>query len=459
MSIKLWAGVECTVNRVGTTYFDQLERSGHDRRLEDLDLFAQLGITTLRYPILWERTVAHGNADWRSPEERLQRLRKLGIQPIVGLLHHGSGPSYTSLVDPNFPELFSEYARSVAERFPLIEDYTPINEPLTTARFSTLYGLWYPHFRSDGAFARALLLQCRATTLAMRKIRRVNPEARLVQTEDLGKIFSTAALAYQARFENERRWLTYDILCGRLKRDHRLWNYFRRVGISECELLWFRDNPCPPDVIGINHYVTSDRYLDENLSRYPSHTHGGNRRHQYADVEAVRVELAERLAPEARIAEAWERYRLPLAVTEVHLGCTGDEQLRWFRDVWKAAENQKRAGANVIAVTAWALLGAFDWDCLLTRQNGHYEPGVFDIRHLKPQPTALAEMLQKIAHGEAMVHEALQTEGWWCRPERILYPSEIREPELACHLKGLSDYRAALGSYNHATSPLPIQNP
>ena len=39
--LEVWGGVECTVNRVGDEYFDQLERSGHATRLEDLDLFAE----------------------------------------------------------------------------------------------------------------------------------------------------------------------------------------------------------------------------------------------------------------------------------------------------------------------------------------------------------------------------------------------------------------------------------
>ena len=47
--------------------------------------------------------------------------------------------------------------RAVAERYPWVEHYTPVNEPLTTARFSGLYGHWYPHARDDGAFLRALL--------------------------------------------------------------------------------------------------------------------------------------------------------------------------------------------------------------------------------------------------------------------------------------------------------------
>jgi dTDP-4-dehydrorhamnose reductase len=57
--LELWAGIEPTVNRVGDTYHDQLALSGHERRLEDLDLFADLGVKTVRYPVLWERTT-----DW-----------------------------------------------------------------------------------------------------------------------------------------------------------------------------------------------------------------------------------------------------------------------------------------------------------------------------------------------------------------------------------------------------------
>jgi dTDP-4-dehydrorhamnose reductase len=49
--LELWAGLECTVNRVGNDYFDQLERNGHANRIDDLERFAELGIRTLRYPI------------------------------------------------------------------------------------------------------------------------------------------------------------------------------------------------------------------------------------------------------------------------------------------------------------------------------------------------------------------------------------------------------------------------
>src|SRR5207237_4187260 len=103
--------------------------TGHAQRLDDLDRLAALGIRTLRYPVLWERTAPDGpaSADWSWPDERLGRLRELGIAPIVGLVHHGSGPRQTNLLDPGFPEQLAEYARAVAERYPWVDRYTPVN--------------------------------------------------------------------------------------------------------------------------------------------------------------------------------------------------------------------------------------------------------------------------------------------------------------------------------------------
>jgi dTDP-4-dehydrorhamnose reductase len=439
--LELWAGIECSVNRVCDSYFDQLERSGHTQRIEDLKLLAELGARAVRYPVLWERTAPDGleRADWSWADERLTRLRELELRPIIGLVHHGSGPRSTSIVDPAFPEKLAAYARAVAERFAWVEDYTPVNEPLTTARFSCLYGHWYPHGRDTLIFARAQLTECRAITLAMRAIREINPSARLIQTEDLGKTFSTQTLRYQAEFENERRWLTYDLLAGRVSRDHVMWHHLIWVGVDEAELEWFIENPCPPDIIGINHYLTSERFLDERIARYPAHTHGGNGRHTYADVEAVRVCAEGTAGPRALMKEAWERYQLPLAITECHLGCTRDEQLRWLKEVWDGAQSLRAEGADVRAITAWSMLGAYDWHNLLTRDEGRYEPGVFDLRSPRPRPTALAYMLRDLARGREHEHPVLNAPGWWRRFERLLYPPVAHRPHApATTLQGVN---------------------
>jgi dTDP-4-dehydrorhamnose reductase len=426
--LELWGGVECTVNRVGDMFRDQLVLSGHHVRLDDLDRFAALGLRTLRFPVLWERTATadSGSLDWRWSDGWLGRARELGMRPIVTLVHHGSGPAGTHLLDPAFPERLARYARLVAERYPWIEAYTPVNEPLTTARFSALYGLWYPHARSDLEFVRAVLIQCRASVLAMRAIREIAPAARFIQTEDLGRTEATPMLAYQAAFDNERRWLTFDLLTGRLGPDDRLWRHMRGLGIEEAALEWFGGNGCAPDLLGINHYLTSNRYLDTNLERYPPDTWGGNGRHRYADVEAVRV-VDDPATASDLLAEAWDRFHRPLAITEVHLGCTREEQLRWLRAIWDQAHRARERGVDVRAVTAWALLGTFDWNSLLTRAAGHYEPGAFDVRGPAPRLTALGRMVGGLAAGESLPALA-RAPGWWERSVRFAHGHGRRPP-------------------------------
>ena len=149
--LEVWGGVECTVNRVRDRWHDQGLRNGHPRRIEDLDRFASLGIRALRQPVLWEHVAQRG---FEVEDRWLPRLRELGLRPIVTLLHHGSGPPGTSLVDPAFPTKLAAHARAVAERYPWVTDWTPVNEPFTTARFSGLYGHWYPHGRDDATCLR-----------------------------------------------------------------------------------------------------------------------------------------------------------------------------------------------------------------------------------------------------------------------------------------------------------------
>jgi dTDP-4-dehydrorhamnose reductase len=197
--VELWGGVECTRNRVGDRYFDQIESTGHAARSDDLELFARLGLRTLRYPVLWEVVAPRGldSADWRFVDLRLGRMRELGIEPIVGFLHHGSGPAHTSLLDPHFPEQLAAFAHAVAERYPWLRMFTPVNEPVTTARFSGLYAHWYPHRRDDAAFVSMVVHQCRAVALAMRAIREAIPDARLVHIDDGGHTYGTPPVEYQ----------------------------------------------------------------------------------------------------------------------------------------------------------------------------------------------------------------------------------------------------------------------
>lgn len=419
--IEIWGGVECSVVRIDGTVHDQLKMNGHESRLEDLDLFAEIGIKKLRYPLLWEKYASQKDNFFALHDVRLEKLRSLNIDPIAGLLHHGSGPFETDMMQLDFPERLADYAFTIASKYPWIEYYTPVNEPLTTARFSGLYGIWYPHRKDDYSFARIFLNEIKGIILSMKRIKEINPNAKLIQTEDIAKIHSTKKLSYQANLENERVWLTYDILSGKFSPDHPFWQYFLDVGINLEDLDFFYNNICKPDICGFNYYVTSERFLDDRIEDYPGRLIGGNDYHDYVDIEVVRVGERSMVGIESLLREACERYNLPVALTEIHLACTREEQIRWFYNAYKAIERLKNDGKNVLAITAWSLLGSFDWNTLLQYKGKYYESGVFDIRSGKPRATALKNLIKELANGISPTDGLLEIPGWWNRNIRIKY--------------------------------------
>ena len=123
-------------------------------------------------------------------------------------------------------------------------------------------------------------------------------------------------------------------------------------------------------------------------------------------------------APASACAKLWERYQLPIALTEVHHGCTREEQVRWLHDVWNAAKRERARGADIRAVTLWALFGLVDWRSILTRREGIHEPGAFDTRSAEPRLTMIGKAAAKLAAGGELTHPTLKLPGWWKRPGR-----------------------------------------
>ena len=437
--IELWGGIECTINRVGDNYFDQVKATGHEARPADLDQIAELGIRTVRYPVLWERVFSSGSShpDWSFTDARMGRLRELGIEPIVGLVHHGSGPPTTDLLDPRFGEKLAAFGDAVARRYPWVRKFTPVNEPVTTARFSGLYGHWYPHRRDDRSFANMVFNECRATALTMEAIRATTPLAELIQTEDAGTTYATPPLRNQAEFENHRRWLSFDLVLGRVGPRHPLWGYLTENGVSERDLEDLTRRPCAPDVVGLNYYVTSDRYLDHEVDHYREADRGGNGRDVYVDIAAARGRTegnwgARRRSPRG-LAPLWHR-------GGVDRGSPGVLSRRATTLVGRSLERgagcreprRRRARGHRLGT-----LGSRDWDSLVTEDRGHYEPGAFDIRSHFPRRTAVGKALGELASRGDFEHPVISAPGWWRRPSRMI-KGALARPRALRHALALS---------------------
>ncbi|MFN3877257.1 MAG: UDP-galactopyranose mutase [Brevundimonas sp.] len=452
---EIWGGVECTVNRVGDQVIDQIRMTGHHDRLSDLDQFHALGLRVLRVPLLWERIeMAPSVHDWTWADAYMARLSELEIRPIVGLVHHGSGPRWADLTTPDFATGLAAFAGLVAARYPWVRDWTPVNEPLTTARFSCLYGHWSPHQRDDKAFWNALLNQIDATAAAMTSIRTVTPDARLIQTEDFGHVTATPPCDPQAEFENLRRYMTWDLLAGRVDAAHPLRAMLDDMGHSE-RLDRLCDETCPADLIGMNAYVTSDRFLDHRLELHTPASHGGNGELAYADIETVRALETWRPRWGEALADLAQRYDRPVAVTECHLGCSADEQIAWLAQCWDAACAARRSGIPVEAVTVWSLLGSAGWDRLLVGPNHAYEAGVFDVSKGAPVPTPLAAFVTALAAGEA---GTAPVRGWWTEPARLtLDARRTAPPPIPSEPRSLLLKDSSMAAPDPTTSVVPLR--
>jgi dTDP-4-dehydrorhamnose reductase len=421
----VWAGPECSYLTVGEWVCDQLALTGHDRRTDDVERLASLGVVAVRYPVLWGRSRDDAEAtDWAWAEDRLDRLRRAGIRPIVGLLHHGFGPCGQEPLDPGWPRAVGAFAAEVARRTPAGTAFLPLNEPLTTARFGGLYGWWPPYARDAGVFASLLLAECRAIVEATRAIRAVRPGAEILVNEDVGRTFASPGCREVARRHNDRRWLTFDLLTGRVDRSHPAWGLLATSAARRRILAELGREPEAPDILGVDHYVTSDRYLDERLDRFPPSTHAEEDGRRYADVEVVRVGGQPVEGFRRAIADTWQRYGLPIALTEVQLAGEAADQVCWWLEAWEAASGAAAAGVPVRGVTAWSVFGAYEWASVLRQPQGTYEAGCWDVSGRDPVATPLADVVAATAGVRAGL-DATSTDarpaGWWRRPDRILY--------------------------------------
>jgi len=130
------------------------------------------------------------------------------------------------------------------------------------------------------------------------------------------------------------------------------------------------------------------------------------------------------------VQQAADRYRVPIALTEVHIGCTEDEQVRWLHEAWTICKQLEASGVPVHAVTSWAMLGSYDWNTLLTRGGNHYESGAFCVRSGKLRPTAVADYIRAVTHDRGAAELAAlagHTTAWWHQPGRLLHAARVRD--------------------------------
>lgn len=363
----------------GRVRMDEMELCGHyDRWREDLDLVAELGLRFLRYgPPLHRAWLGPGRYDWSFADATFGHLRTLDIVPIADLCHFGVPDWIGNFQNPKFPDLFAEYARAFAQRFPWIQLFTPVNEMFICALFSAEYGWWNEQETSDRAFVTALKHVVRANVVAMDAILDVRPDALFIQSESSEYFHAENPDAIKpAEMLNARRFLSLDLNYGR-RVDSDMYEYLMDNGMTREEYRFFLERHLKHHcIMGNDYYITNEHRVAPDGSTSPA---------------------GEVFGYNGITWQYYDRYRLPVMHTETNIvqGPRGDEAVYWLWKEWANVLRCRNDGIPVVGFTWYSLTDQVDWDTALRERNHHVNPlGLYDLdRKIRPVGIAYRDLI------------------------------------------------------------------
>ena len=345
---------------------DQMAECGHyERWREDFALVRELGLRYLRYGAPYYRThLGPGRYDWSFTDETFNEMRRLDIVPIADLCHFGVPDWLGNFQNPDFPRHFAEYAQAFAKRYPWVHLYTPVNEILVAAEYSTLRGYWNERDTSDRAFVTALKHLVEANIRATEAILCVKPEAWFVQSESSQYFhpFNPDALKITQHL-NERRFLSLDLNYAQAP-SALMYEYLTDNGMTRDEFHFFMNNPIRTScIMGSDYYETNEHVV------FPD----------------GRTDTCHVLGYYGLTRQYYSRYHLPIMLTETNESVE-DNARHWLDRQWANVLRLRDEGYPMIGFTWYSLTDQIDWDIGLRELRGKVNSfGLYDLdRRIRP---------------------------------------------------------------------------
>jgi beta-glucosidase/6-phospho-beta-glucosidase/beta-galactosidase len=359
---------------------DEMEKCGHyDLWRDDFELVRELGLDHLRYgPPYYSVHLGSDKYDWSFVDESFNELKRLGITPITDLCHFGVPDWIGDFQNPDWTELFAEFARAFAQRYPWVRLYTPVNEIFITALFSGQYGWWNEGLKTDRGFVTALKNLAKANLLAKAAILSVQPDALFIQSESTEYFHAeTPAAKELADFYNEKRFLSLDLCYGYDVRAQ-MYQYLTDNGMTRAEYQWLMENGRkvkPYCIMGNDYYWTNEHFVSEN----DEITASGEIFGYYVITK-----------------QYYDRYHLPVMHTETNLQDAREAPI-WLRKQWENMVRLRADGVPIIGFTWYSLTDQIDWDSALRFDRGRVNPlGLYDLqRRIRPVGKAYKKLVEQ----------------------------------------------------------------
>ncbi len=386
-------GIECSYPTIdhGKTRRDQLDECKHyERWKEDFGLVKELGLNVLRYGLPYY-SIQKGpdEFDWTFADEVMNELKRLEIIPILDLLHFGVPDWIGNFQNPELPVHFEKYAAAVAQRYPWVKYYTPINEIYVTAKASAKDGVWNEQLKDDRSFVTALKNIVAASILGNHQIAKYRPDCVIVQSESAEYVHEACATKSQkVTIDNKVRFLSLDLLYAHAP-DADVCMYMMDNGLTRKEYEWFmKGEPPGYQVMGNDYYGRNEKIKLPNGD----------------------IIMASDVFGWYQITKKYyNRYKKPVMHTETNV-FDADNAPTWLWKQWMNVLQMREDGVPVLGFNWYSLIDQIDWDIELAEKKGTVNAcGLYDLDR-KPRPVAEAyKMLLKefgqitiVPHGEML---------------------------------------------------------
>jgi beta-glucosidase len=352
----------------GKRKLDEYELLNHYTRWrEDIGLMQELGVDMARYGIPWYKIEPRpGHFDWSFTDLVMAAFAEAGIAPVIDLMHYGTPLWLENLfLNNHYPERVASYAAAFAHRYKdSVTWYTPLNEPYINALFCGQTRFWPPYLEGEQGFVAIWRPIVKGMVLTEQAILAVNPRAKFMQV-DASTLMLPAdpqdeELVKRANFINEKLFLTYDALLGKIDSQHKLVPYLQSHGMTDAELDWHQANRGTFDFMGVNfypHLSVHELYRDHKVAGPPGISFGT----QEGDIAQRSVWVrADRYKQVVRTY--WERYGIPLIHTESSSLGTPEVLIDWMEDSLQAVKELRQEGVRLEGYTWWPLYDLIDWE-------------------------------------------------------------------------------------------------
>jgi beta-glucosidase/6-phospho-beta-glucosidase/beta-galactosidase len=402
----LWAaGIEDTFvpqTRRGHRSLDDYELIGHyEHWREDLTLARDLGLKAFRWGVPWYRVEPEkGRFEWQWVDEVIGFMAEdLKIPPIIDLMHYGC-PLWLKreFANPDYPRLVADYAAAFAERYKnVVKWYTPLNEPIINSLMCGMRGLWPPYLKGDTGYIRIMLQLARGIINTVHAIKQIDPDSVMFHVEATGMTRTVRKdLEVLAREEKDRGHIAFDLITGRIHENHQLFSWLVRNGASVVDLEEISRDAITLDVLGLNFYPqwsTKLLYIDKRG------------RLAFSETEPEGNGFRE------LIADHYERYKVPIMITETSAVGSNELRERWLDSSVSMIKGLREDGVPVIGYTWFPLFTMIDWRYRFGKEpieNYYLELGLYKINRESDKPrwleTHLVEKLKDfIANSPKMV--------------------------------------------------------